>query len=267
MLTRKKIDFAVKVNDPLRFVVLGNLFPNTESIDYFISQFTSEVIYLLREAYSINLKYLFYNYISNVKYKTLSTYVTNLIDVYGINKLSDGSYTMSDVGFSECCKHISYTYYEKWDRLWNTFNQKYDMIKPYDMSINDSYNEQHNGTTNTSSSGSYTSQDITASKVTNDTTENDVYGFNSTTAVPSDISKNTYDSQDTNTNNNNSERSQIVSHGRGLESDRSVSRIGNIGNIPQQDLIQKERDLQMYLIWDTIYDDLDRVLTRSKYII
>ena len=78
--------------------------------------------------------------------------------------------------------------------------------------------------------------------------------------------ENSSENLDSSESKNKSTSSNTTIHGRTNNIDRELSRTGNIGNITQQELIKQERDIVQYIIWDTIYDDLNRVFTRSKYI-
>ena len=134
------------------------------------------------------------------------------------------------------------------------------------MTTKEKIGEKQGGTTSNSSSTNDSSSDTNTSKVILDETEDSIYGFNSLEAVPSNKSKNSSENSENNESEYQSSSNNTITHGRTNDIDRELSRSGNIGNITQQELIKQERDISQYIIWDTIYDDLNRVFTRSKYI-
>lgn len=76
----------------------------------------------------------------------------------------------------------------------------------------------------------------------------------------------TYDTTDTVSNKKTLNTTDTVNHGKGFDNTREITRLGNIGNTSQQELIMKEFELRKIQIIDIIYKDIDSVLTRSKYI-
>ena len=134
------------------------------------------------------------------------------------------------------------------------------------MTTKEKIGEKQGGTTSNSGSTDDSGSDTTTSKVILDKTEDSLYGFNSLEPVPSNKTENSSENLDSSENKNKSTSSNTTIHGRTNDINRESSRTGNIGNITQQELIKQERDIVQYIIWDTIYDDLNRVFTRSKYI-
>ena len=267
-LTRKKIDFKVYENNPLQFVCFGNCFPTYSSgRDLLFNEMNNELKVLLTDISHNNVGTIMTNYISNRKYKLLSNLFIELIDNYGIlYNNTYKCYVPNGSVYKYLADSIYTLYYDKWSKLLDTFNLKYDAIRPYDMTITDNATHKQGGTTKTENNSDSTTTDDTTSKTTDNTTENSIYGFNSDNAVPSDKNINRSTINDKGQTINTSTRSDTVTHGRTLEEDRDIIRKGNIGNITQQELIRQERELQEYIIWETIFNDLDRVLTRSKYI-
>ena len=133
-----------------------------------------------------------------------------------------------------------------------------------------------------------------------DVNTNSLYGFNSVDCVPTDDSfrssesksnsdsnntkeetydRNFNDNEETSLSDNENNNSKTVGSNQSSSSgntntsqakeftiDREIERLGNIGNISQQDLIDKERETWSYELIDMIFKDLDKILTSPKYI-
>lgn len=116
---------------------------------------------------------------------------------------------------------------DKWGRLWNAFNLNYNPIENYNSE------EVEN----------------VASKITNQTTQNaEVYGFNSSDAVPSAETGAT----STTTGNAN-------------DNERKLTRKGNIGVTTSQQMLQSEFELRKNNFYNIMYTDIDTLLTLSIY--
>lgn len=274
MITRKKIDLAIHTNSPEQFVRLGNLVPNDAIVtNAFMASLPAILLNFLNIISNNKADIFIKKYFYKNKLKTLSTYVTGVIDWYGLDlyNISHNSetysiYTLTKQGYDDISKIINETYLEKWTKLFCTLNFEYNPIKPYDMTTKEKIGEKQGGTTSNSGSTDDSGSDTTTSKVILDKTEDSLYGFNSLEPVPSNKTENSSENLDSSESKNKSTSSNTTIHGRTNDIDRELSRTGNIGNITQQELIKQERDIVQYIIWDTIYDDLNRVFTRSKYI-
>ena len=306
---KKKIEYKVITEDVDKFKILGNMFPDLSTISLFSSSLPTQ----LREVLSSinygtgNLPSMFTEYISKSRNKTLSNFALMLLESEGLRKSTKGDFYIPSGGvFTEVGKILNTRYYNKWLKLWNTFQLTYNPIRPYDMEITDNSNEResgsdstsktnsdntlskdtHGGTTKKTNINSSNSSNNSVDETENDDTIDSVQGFNSDTFVPSDKSSNTSKStvnnesvssengDETTTHgqtidrniNSSSVGNETTNYGKNTELSRDIVRQGNIGNITQQELIEREREIQMYQILDTIFNDLDRVLTRSKYI-
>lgn len=301
MLTRKIIDYKITTNSPEKFVSFGNLYPIRGSFLKFFydnggNQYSTVGDFLNKTINMNSSDILYYSEYFRTKRlrKTLSTYITNIIDNEGLDNYGS-YYSINLVQNFNISRNTFNILGDKWTKTIDVINSEYDAIAPYSMEISDTDNEKHGGETKNSSNSIDTvtrsnnrkrqstdnDSESNTSETTNDTTTNSVYGFNSNVPVPSDVSdyksttvdnnkrENTYNSTETNTDNDSASRtrSSIVTHGRTVENIRNIIRKGNIGNVSYQDLIKQEIDLRKYIILDMISDDLDRVFTRSKYII
>ena len=274
MITRKKIDLEIHTNSPEQFVRLGNLFSNNSLINtIFVPSLPIEMSYFLQTISNDNIDIFIQQYVYKNRLKTLSNFITNIIDTYGLKGYqiqNNGNtylvYSLSEKELRTVSVLIENTYLNKWKKLQSTLNFEYNPIKPYDMTTKEKIGEKQGGTTSNSGSIDDSGSDTTTSKVILDKTEDSLYGFNSLEPVPSNKTENSSENLDSSESKNKSTSSNTTIHGRTNDIDRELSRTGNIGNITQQELIKQERDVVQYIIWNTIYDDLNRVFTRSKYI-
>lgn len=136
---------------------------------------------------------------------------------------------------------ISSFYKRKWLKLIDTYNIEYNAIKPYDMTLHDELLRDN------LTSESYRTSDNNATS----TDTSSYKGFNSDT----DFVDTDKDSSTTATENESSERYE-----RDRESERAITREGNIGNKSIQQLIEEERDLLKWNVYIVILKDFDRVL-------
>jgi len=180
------------------------------------------------------------------------------------NRRVTWDYMVTDVDQNIITFVIKTKYLDKWTKLADTLNQDYDMIKPYDMEIDDTASDELKSNqldeTTTHDEGK-TSQEQNSSRSGNENR----YGFNSTDAVPTNTDTVTTDTDGSGTTSNDGTRNSKSDYERTNETVRTIKRKGNIGNQSAQELIQKQRDMLMYQIFDTIYADLDDILTRSFY--
>lgn len=181
---------------------------------------------------------------------------------------------------------ISPMYGKKWLELSKTMLAEYDMLKPYDMTINDDSRRILDSSSSNNANNSGSENEISKFKNTTnekfnntDSSNANTYGFNSENEVPTDTVTNTHKSDpngnitvvesqaDGNSNNNtySDETHSSGTYGSEEQNERDISRKGNIGNKSAMQLIKEQRDLLMFNLWEVIYNDLDSVLCRSTY--
>lgn len=115
------------------------------------------------------------------------------------------------------------------------------------------------------------------------TNQNGIWGFNSSTSVPSDMSDGTAtientttrDLTETETGTDTTERTNTDTYNRSYTetgtdttagtSSRKLTRTGNIGTNTFQNLLQQERNLWMYNFFEQVFKDVDSVLTIPIY--
>lgn len=137
-------------------------------------------------------------------------------------------------------------YGDKWNRLYNTLiTQQYNPLENYSMEESEKSKIANVDSVKTNSSDSGTANST-----------NDNYGFNSITAQPA--TKSTTTTSATSTNN--------VDGTKTTDSDKTLTRKGNIGVTTSQQMLESEIILRnKYLFQDIIFKDLDDILMLDIY--
>lgn len=189
----------------------------------------------------------------------------------------------------------------QWTRLWATMKPvEYNPLTNYqmqetmegtenstrtpDLTKGDTGTVQTTGqdkrTPNLTRNGTGTVNDNGSSTNTN---QNGIWGFNSSTSVPSDMSDGTAtnestttrDLTETETGTDITDRTNTDTYNRSYTetgtdtiagtSSRKLTRTGNIGTNTFQNLLQQERNLWMYNFFEQVFKDVDSVLTIPIY--
>ena len=185
----------------------------------------------------------------------------------------------------------------QWTRLWATMKPvDYDPLTNYkmeetaegtesstrtpDLTKGDTGTVQTTGqnkrTPNLTRNGTGTVNDNGSSTNNN---QNGVWGFNSSTSVPSDMSDGTVTNDnnltETETGTDTTDRTNTDTYNRSYTetgtdttsgtSSSKLTRTGNIGTNTFQNLIQQERNLWMYNFFEQVFKDVDSVLTIPIY--
>ena len=188
----------------------------------------------------------------------------------------------------------------QWNRLWSTMNPTYDPYTNYqmqeteegtnnsvrtpDLTKGDTGTVQTSGqdkrTPNLTKTDTGTVKDDGSATNTN---QNNLWGFNSSTSVPSDMADGSAASENTNTRNltetetgtDTTDRTNTDTYNRSYTetgtdttagtSSRKLTRTGNIGTNTFQNLIQQERNIWMYDFFEQVFKDVDSVLTIPIY--
>ena len=199
-------------------------------------------------------------YLSRSGNKVISTLIDNAIDFS--NQNGDISNNVKTI-ISNIIKN---KFDKKWLDLYNLYSKEYDFDKPFNIKFNEKSSDTL--TSSETNSGTRTIKDNSTDETINseENTDNKRYGFNSVNPVPTDESSTNYTDKSKSDYNSTNTNSNTNSYNRTNPKSRDTSRVGNIGNITIQELVKQEREKLMYQLWDTICEDLDSVLTRSKYI-
>lgn len=162
---------------------------------------------------------------------------------------------------------------DKWSRIYEALNLEYATINNYDM-IEESTDEiSKDGTT--SSTNSSTDTLTRSGTVTNEgssaaNTQGNVFGYDSSTASPSDSSSSsassdaTQTSSSTDTDNTSSSTEGTTNEEETVK--HTLTRKGNIGVTTSQQMLESEIVLRnKYKFWDIVFSDLDGILTLPIY--
>lgn len=188
----------------------------------------------------------------------------------------------------------------QWSRLWATMNPTFDPLTNYkmeetvegtesstrtpDLTKGDTGTVQSTGqdkrTPNLTRKGTGTVKD---DGTTSGNTQNNLWGFNSSTSIPSDMSDVTGTNENTTTRDltenetgtDTTDKTNTDTYNRSYTetgtdttagtSSRKLTRKGNIGTNTFQNLLQQERNLWMYDFFEQIFKDVDSVLTIPIY--
>lgn len=219
-----------------------------------------------QEVHSLDCDYIY----NRSGLKTVSLLMRRIVDGYVVTDNGDGVFTfvngklqkvtwdwiLSQSNQDIINSIIKVRYLKKWSELADTLSYDYDALNPFRMDTDSKYSDtlDSEGRNETSSSG-------VSDGITNSSGTDNIFGFNSSSEVPSDSSEGLIK----NNNINSSETSGTSEYVRNNSGERTITRKGNIGNKSSQQLIEEQRKLLMYQIFDIIYSDLDSVLTCSKY--
>lgn len=188
----------------------------------------------------------------------------------------------------------------QWSRLWVTMNPNYEPLTNYKMEENIEGTESSTRTPDLTKGDTGTVQSTGQDKrtpnitrtgtgtikddgTTSGNTQNNLWGFNSTTSIPSDMSDVTGTNENTTTRNltenetgtDTTDKTNTDTYNRSYTetgtdttagtSSRKLTRTGNIGTNTFQNLLQQERNLWMYDFFEQIFKDVDSVLTIPIY--
>lgn len=148
----------------------------------------------------------------------------------------------------------------QWGRLWSTMNPSYEPLTNYQMTEDETGNHTDTRTPDLTRKHTGTDKDEGATTLN---TQNNLWGFNSDSSIPSDMQDGTNTANNTNTRDlTDTETGTDITTG---ENTRKLIRTGNIGTNTFQNLLQQERNLWMYNFFEQIFKDVDSVLTIPIY--
>lgn len=188
----------------------------------------------------------------------------------------------------------------QWTRLWATMNPTFDPLTNYKMEETVEGTESSTRTPDLTKGDTGTVQTTGQDKRTPDLSrkgtgtvndngsatnnnQNGIWGFNSSTSVPSDMSDGTAtnentttrDLTETETGTDTTDRTNTDTYNRSYTetgtdttagtSSRKLTRTGNIGTNTFQNLLQQERNIWMYDFFEQVFKDVDSVLTIPIY--
>lgn len=216
-----------------------------------------------------------------------------------INRLGDDD-ILSDINRELIAKTVYLRFRKQWIRLWSTMSPSYSPLTNYNMEETVEGTESSTRTPDLTKGDTGTVQSTGQDKRTPDLSrkgtgtvkddgsttnnnQNGIWGFNSSTSVPSDMSDGTAtnentttrDLTETETGTDTTDRTNTDTYNRsytetGIDttagtSSRKLTRTGNIGTNTFQNLLQQERNIWSYDYFEQIFKDVDSVLTIPIY--
>lgn len=228
-------------------------------------------------------------YMSRSYNKCLSPYVLKNMDMYGLTYVNvDKPYYKLDSKVTDKLSNIiASVELPMWERLKKVYlDELYDALKPYNIETLTNNEENFGSKTNISKDINKLNNDkrSTSSVISGEdelvnrdsTTKNRINGFNSVTPVNSDDSSTSESSKSTNKgttentdnfiSNYNEDNYTNSDYSRNKSFNDLTTRIGNIGNITYQELLNKELEVRKYRLQDTIMKGFDKYYVTQKYI-
>lgn len=267
MVTENNVDLFQSIKDivPVSPYELDNYF-SEQAMPY------SVLMNYLSNLTNLSTSELLTKYVFEYGERRLSNFSTKFIKLYGI-QLYHSSTANIDVyipnisAIGQSCQLIYDLYQDKWKRLAEDFKITYDPTKPLDLESKYVTSKDHMESTSGSSSSRNKSGSNTDNNETEyDNTDSKIYGFNSINGVNSDSVKNTSKDNSNGTFSSKDEYSNNDTYTRDSQSEKDITRKGNIGNRLQSEMLEKEIEFREKKLIDIITRDINSVLTRSKYI-
>lgn len=171
-------------------------------------------------------------------YKSISPLVKHLM---GNNS------TMDSTGYTQLAGIIWAYFGEAWTRKYNALMAEYNPLENYNMT-----EEEDNEIIDDATTG------VTGSSANNSTSVNSthsVYGYNSSSASPSE--------SDSATTSQNTDINTDYDNTRTI--DRTLTRSGNIGVTTSQQMLESELALRAYRFFEEVYKDVDRIVALPIY--
>lgn len=168
--------------------------------------------------------------------------------------------TVSDDNKIIIAQAIYTIYIKNWNALYKTLSLEYNPIENYSMSETENVQDTHKGTLE--SNGNDTNIN-TENTIVNDTSNNQLWGFNSTDSVNSD--KQIGDTTRNVDGTMNSTHKNTDTETKDITSDRTLKRSGNIGVTTSQQMIESERQLWLWNFFESVFSDIDKILVLKIY--
>ena len=166
-----------------------------------------------------------------------------------LRRFLNGAEKITDSQMVSLANIIYKIYSKNWNKMYVTLSLEYNPISNYDMTESETVENEKTNSREGSQSVSTT---------TTGNSEGDVFGFNSSGAVGDST---------TTTSATNSTTSTDSDSGSGTDNtERTLTRSGNIGVTTSQQMIESERDLWRWkFFFDVVFPDIDEVLTVATY--
>ena len=227
-----------------------------------------------------------------------------IIDIAGITNPCETLTPLTTEQRTKIAGILYNIFHRKWDRIWNLSLVEYNPISNYDMTESETIGvdihdvRSNTGTvtnvvddtlretgTVTNVTDTDTSQTGTVSDSGTNSVDNGIFGFNSTTAVGSNSSDGTVnntrtdnlhgtdDTTDTRTDNLTKDRDISDTETRNIydnltadrDTQRSLSRSGNIGVTTSQQMVRDELEVWQWNFFQMVFEDIDSICCLEIY--
>lgn len=168
--------------------------------------------------------------------------------------------TVSDDNKIIIAQAIHTIYIKNWNALYKTLSLEYNPIENYSMTETENVQDTHKGTLESNGNNTDT---YTETTLVNDTSNNQLWGFNSTDSVNSD--KQTGDTTRDVESTMDSTHKNTDRETKDITSDRTLKRSGNIGVTTSQQMIESERQLWLWNFFESVFSDIDKILVLKIY--
>lgn len=168
--------------------------------------------------------------------------------------------TVSDDNKIIIAQAIYTIYIKNWNALYKTLSLEYNPIENYSMTEIENVQDTHKGTLESNGNNTNT---YTETTLVNDTSNNQLWGFNSTDSVNSD--KQTGDTTRDVDSTMDSTHKNTDRETKDITSDRTLKRSGNIGVTTSQQMIESERQLWLWNFFESVFSDIDKILVLKIY--
>lgn len=168
--------------------------------------------------------------------------------------------TVSDDNKIIIAQAIYTIYINNWNALYKTLSLEYNPIENYSMTETENVQDTHKGTLESNGNNTDT---YTETTLVDDTSNNQLWGFNSTDSVNSD--KQTGDTTRDVESTMDSTHKNTDRETKDITSDRTLKRSGNIGVTTSQQMIESERQLWLWNFFESVFSDIDKILVLKIY--
>ena len=168
--------------------------------------------------------------------------------------------TVSDDNKIIIAQAIYTIYIKNWNALYKTLSLEYNPIENYSMTETENVQDTHKGTLESNGNNTDTYIETT---IVDDTSNNQLWGFNSTDSVNSD--KQTGDTTRDVESTMDSTHKNTDRETKDITSDRTLKRSGNIGVTTSQQMIESERQLWLWNFFESVFSDIDKILVLKIY--
>lgn len=199
-------------------------------------------------------------------------FVNPMLEIF-LKRIIDNKYGNYDYNvFEDLSYMILRKYGKNWESIFIAYNKEYNPLENYSMvetTVRDNTHKTTYDTTNSSSTSASSSSTGSESDSTSASSDNNVYGFNTSSAVPTATANGNNSSskstEDTTENSSSGTVSKTGDDTLKIDDEETLTRSGNIGVTTSQQMLQSELELRKYDLIERIFNDIDKELCLSCY--